>query len=96
MMSMSLTMLCVSIASTVGVASRRMQRYGDPVVTTCAVALLAGTWAIGRAVLTRQWPHWQGGSGSRRVRREILDRNRGFPRAYGRLQLPRRNAQIGQ
>ena len=37
-MSISLTMLWVSIANTVGVASRRMTPYGDPDVSTCAVA----------------------------------------------------------
>src|ERR1041384_1150370 len=34
-MSISFTMLCDSIASTVGAASRRMTRYGEPCVTTC-------------------------------------------------------------
>src|SRR5687768_18489380 len=33
-MSTSLTALCVSIASTVGIASRSTTREGDPVVTT--------------------------------------------------------------
>ena len=56
MMSISLTMLCVSIANTVGVASRRMTAYGEPDVSTCAVAELPAICAMGAALFLRdEW-----------------------------------------
>src|SRR3954470_23824149 len=80
MMSISLTALCASIASTVGNASRRTTPYGEPLVTTLAFeAVAVSSMRAARfpttlrqrvhdsrhETMTRPWRQARGASGGR-------------------------------